>query len=162
MKRELKRIKRTALQLPHPVVCSGRPRNKRHFLLLSTCMICALTWALYRTITLHWTTVSQYTPSCIARNFGISCYVFLHCYISFLASVTSVTPRLDTPEGVRIRNILASCWKKETVVLWTSSLIHINLRGLSVVKNVYVYRVITLRNDCIFSFLWWVVFFLIN
>ena len=31
-------------------------------------------------------------------------------------------------------------------------------RGVSVVKNVYVYRVITLRNDCIFSFLWWVVF----
>ena len=29
-------------------------------------------------------------------------------------------------------------------------------RGVSVVKNVYVYRVITLRNDCIFSFLWWV------
>ena len=27
-------------------------------------------------------------------------------------------------------------------------------RGVSVVKNVYVYRVITLRNDCIFSFLW--------
>ena len=26
-------------------------------------------------------------------------------------------------------------------------------RGVSVVKNVYVYRVITLRNDCIFSFL---------
>ena len=25
---------------------------------------------------------------------------------------------------------------------------------VSVVKNVYVYRVITLRNDCIFSFLW--------
>ena len=25
-------------------------------------------------------------------------------------------------------------------------------------ENVYVYRVITLRNDCIFSFLWWVVF----
>ena len=25
-------------------------------------------------------------------------------------------------------------------------------------KNVYVYRVITLGNDCIFSFLWWVVF----
>ena len=32
-------------------------------------------------------------------------------------------------------------------------------RGVSFVKNVYVYRVITLRNDCIFSFLWWVVFF---
>ena len=30
--------------------------------------------------------------------------------------------------------------------------------GVSVVKNVYVYRVITLRNDCIFSFLWWVAF----
>ena len=27
-------------------------------------------------------------------------------------------------------------------------------RGVSVVKNVYVYRVITLRNDCIFNFLW--------
>ena len=27
-------------------------------------------------------------------------------------------------------------------------------RDVSVVKNVYVYRVITLRNDCIFSFLW--------
>ena len=27
-------------------------------------------------------------------------------------------------------------------------------RGVSAVKNVYVYRVITLRNDCIFSFLW--------
>ena len=27
-------------------------------------------------------------------------------------------------------------------------------RGVSVVKNTYVYRVITLRNDCIFSFLW--------
>ena len=27
-------------------------------------------------------------------------------------------------------------------------------RGVSVVKNVYAYRVITLRNDCIFSFLW--------
>ena len=27
-------------------------------------------------------------------------------------------------------------------------------RGVSVVKNVYVYRVITLRTDCIFSFLW--------
>ena len=27
-------------------------------------------------------------------------------------------------------------------------------RGASVVKNVYVYRVITLRNYCIFSFLW--------
>ena len=26
--------------------------------------------------------------------------------------------------------------------------------GVRVVKNVYVYRVITLRNDCIFSFLW--------
>ena len=26
-------------------------------------------------------------------------------------------------------------------------------RGVSVVKNVYVYRVITVRNDCIFSFL---------
>ena len=26
-------------------------------------------------------------------------------------------------------------------------------RGISIVKNVYVYRVITLRNDCIFSFL---------
>jgi len=32
-------------------------------------------------------------------------------------------------------------------------------RGVCVVKNVYVYRVITLRNDCIFSFLWRVVFF---
>ena len=32
-------------------------------------------------------------------------------------------------------------------------------RGVSVVKNVYVYRVITLRSDCIFSFWWWVVFF---
>ena len=31
-------------------------------------------------------------------------------------------------------------------------------RGVSVVKNVYVYRVITLGNDCVFSFLWWVVF----
>ena len=31
-------------------------------------------------------------------------------------------------------------------------------RGVSVVKNVYVYRVITLRNDCIFSYLWSVVF----
>ena len=27
-------------------------------------------------------------------------------------------------------------------------------RGVSDVKNVYVYRMITLRNDCIFSFLW--------
>ena len=27
-------------------------------------------------------------------------------------------------------------------------------RGVSVVKNVYVYRVIALRNECIFSFLW--------
>ena len=27
-------------------------------------------------------------------------------------------------------------------------------RGVSVVKNVYAYRMITLRNDCIFSFLW--------
>ena len=35
-------------------------------------------------------------------------------------------------------------------------------RGVSIVKNVYVYRVITLRNDCIFSFLWWVVFSKIN
>ena len=33
-------------------------------------------------------------------------------------------------------------------------------RSVSVVKNVYVYRVITLRNDCSFCFLWWVVFFL--
>jgi hypothetical protein len=32
-------------------------------------------------------------------------------------------------------------------------------RGISVVKNVYIYRVITLRNDCIFSFLGWVIFF---
>ena len=32
-------------------------------------------------------------------------------------------------------------------------------RGVSVVENVYVYRVITLRNDCIFSFLGWVIFF---
>ena len=34
-------------------------------------------------------------------------------------------------------------------------------RGISIVKNMYVYRVITLRNDCIFSFLGWVIF-LIN
>ena len=32
-------------------------------------------------------------------------------------------------------------------------------QGVNVVKNVYVYRVITLRNDCIFSFLGWVIFF---
>jgi len=32
-------------------------------------------------------------------------------------------------------------------------------RGVSIVKNVYVYRVITLRNDWIFSFLGWVIFF---
>jgi len=31
--------------------------------------------------------------------------------------------------------------------------------GVSVMKNVYVYRVITLRNDSIFSFLGWVIFF---
>jgi len=31
-------------------------------------------------------------------------------------------------------------------------------RSDSVVKNVYVYRVITLRNDCVFSFLGWVIF----
>ena len=31
-------------------------------------------------------------------------------------------------------------------------------RGVSVVKNVYVYRVMTLRNDCMFSFLGWVRF----
>jgi hypothetical protein len=33
-------------------------------------------------------------------------------------------------------------------------------RGVRVVKNVYVYRVITLRNKGIFSFLEWVIFFL--
>ena len=32
-------------------------------------------------------------------------------------------------------------------------------RGISIVKNVYVYRMITLRNDCIFSFLGWVIVF---
>ena len=31
-------------------------------------------------------------------------------------------------------------------------------RGVSVVKSVYVYRAITLRNKCIFSFLEWVIF----
>ena len=31
--------------------------------------------------------------------------------------------------------------------------------GVSDVKNVYVYKVIMLRNDCIFSFLGWVIFF---
>jgi len=31
-------------------------------------------------------------------------------------------------------------------------------RGVSIVKNVYVYRVITLSNDCIFSFLGRVIF----
>ena len=32
-------------------------------------------------------------------------------------------------------------------------------QGVSVVKNMYVFRVITLRNDCLFSFLEWVIFF---
>jgi len=31
-------------------------------------------------------------------------------------------------------------------------------RGVSVVKNVYGYRVITFRNDCIFSFIGWLIF----
>ena len=34
------------------------------------------------------------------------------------------------------------------------------IRGISAVKNVYIYRVITLRNDCIFTLLGWVIFFL--
>jgi len=47
-------------------------------------------------------------------------------------------------------------WSQRTLkkrLLWPCN------RGISIVKNVYVCRVITLRNDCIFSFLGWVIFF---
>ena len=60
-------------------------------------------------------------------------------------------------------NINNKGWKhmvrSSSKVSWKKRLLRPCNRGVSVVKNVYVYRVIMLRNDCIFSFLWWVVFF---
>jgi len=46
-----------------------------------------------------------------------------------------------------------SQWTPKKRLLWPCN------RGISIVKNVYVYRVITLRNYCISSFLGWVIFF---
>ena len=53
----------------------------------------------------------------------------------------------------RVKTTRRSLGRSEDETLKKLLLLPCN-RGVSVVKNVYVYRVITLRNDCIFSFLW--------
>ena len=67
---------------------------------------------------------------------------------------TTTTTTTSTTTIITCTIITTPTWCVQVLSTHKKRLLRPCKRGVSVVKNVYVYRVITLRNDCISSFLW--------